>query len=301
MTGPLGAIEHSAGVRRSARWLPLEYLAWLLVATAFARTIARIAGSPGRTVIWVDVTRLVATLLCVSIARFALRRAGGAARTEAHRWPPAITEEHGWAPVIATAAIMIVALVAMGRRNAHGLDDAFPGTPLLPATVILLAYAEEVYFREALPARLVAAVGARAGGFALAALASQLLYAAAHLPVMLLDAVPASPIVVAVSVTEAAGFGLMLLMLDPGGCRRTERVIIHSAVNLSLIVAPAALQVPVWRGGLMCLLGGGAMRLARWRATPPPDYTPAWQLANAARHVRAPRRPVVTRRRSTIP
>jgi hypothetical protein len=274
-----GTIARFAGFRRSARLLPLDYLAWLFVATAFARAAGWIDRSPSRTATPLEVTRLLAALLCVGIAKFGLQRWRRETRTEGH----------DRTPVIATAVVMATALAFMLRRDGHTLDTALPGAPLLTASLILLAYAEEVYFREALPLCLITAIGARAGRCAFAALASQFLYAAAHLPSLLLGTAPVSAVAAAVSLSEAMGFGLLLLLLDPSGRRRVDRVIIHSTVNLSLVFAPAALPAPLWRGGLMCLLGGTALRLARWRATPPPDYPSAWQLVNAARNARARR------------
>lgn len=272
-------IERPSAFRRGARLLPFDYLAWLCVAMAFAGAADWMHGPSGRTVIQAEVARFLGALLCVGIAERGLRHCRGETRSAGV----------AWTPVIATAAIMAIALAVLLRRGSPALTSALPSAPLLCATVILLAYAEEVYFREALPSRLMAAIGTGAGSFAFAALASQFLYAAAHLPAMLLGRVPMAPIAVSTSLGEKMGFGLLLFILDPGGQRRVERVIIHSTVNLSLILAPAALPAPLWRGGLLCLLGGIAMRLARWRAAPSSDYPSAWQLANAVRHVRAPR------------
>jgi membrane protease YdiL (CAAX protease family) len=283
MTGSTEVTKHPYRVPS----LPSAFLAWVFIAAAYARVRERLDGAANHNEMLPAASRLIATLLCIAVAypwmlRPRAQHPGTGARHRARS---------DWGPIIATSvamsAVYAVLLIGDAGAAARALREA--PRSILPATV-LLALGEEVYFREALPmglARGLARGWRRAG----AAVGSQFLYAAAHLPTLMFGPAPLRSGALVSTMARDTAFGLLLLMLASGGRHRVERVLIHSAVNLSLVFIPASIGSMRWRGPLMCLLGGLAVRLTRWRATPPSDYTPAWQLANEARPARAPDRP----------
>lgn len=248
-----------------AAWVPSSYLGWLLVATTFAVTQPWLERSAPGGEARVGAARVLATLLCLALAApwlghpaFRQPAVGQGSRTA-----PA------WGAVIAVALALVVALELLVNGGVGALLVAIRHAPAaILFTVPVLALAEEVYFREALPAGLAAIAGdVRWRALAVAA-ASQLLYGIAHLPALLLQP-SARPVMVALaSLLRDLLFGLMLLALVRGPARRVVRVLVHAVANLSIIVLPPGAGMHAWRGPIMCLLGAVALQLVGSRRVP---------------------------------
>jgi hypothetical protein len=212
----------------------------------------------------VDVVRMVATLLCLALTTPWLVRPSGP-RPAANRASRTAT----WCAVVAVTLALVAALELLVNGGVDALIVAIHDAPAaILFAVPLLALAEEVYFREALPAALAAAAGdARWRGLRVAA-GSQLLYAIAHLPALLLQPSTRPAMLGLASLLRDVLFGLMLLTLVRGPAQRVVRVLIHTVANLSVILLPPGAAMHAWRGPMMCLLGGLALHLARSRCDP---------------------------------
>lgn len=179
----------------------------------------------------------------------------------------------GRAAGIAAVALLVIGLLALsipGGLASAGQAIARAPVLILPA-LMLVVVAEEVFFREALPSGLAQATSApliRLGGL----LASQLMYAAAHLPATLVTSGP-GPLLSLSSATSLATklvFGLILLWVARNGESLVERALIHGGVNLVVFLAPASPALGVWRGSLFAALAAlvlaAASRLSGRRA-----------------------------------
>jgi len=245
-------------------WVPPSYAGWLTVGITFAVTqswLERIDSAGGMRG---DVVRTVATLLCLAMTTPWLVRPCDP--------PPAVNRKSPTATWCAVVAVTLALVAALELLVNGGVDALIVSIHDAPAailfTVPLLALAEEVFFREALPAALAVAAGdGRWRGLRVAA-ASQLLYAIAHLPALLLQPSPRPAILVLASLLREILFGLMLLTLVRGPAQRVVRVLVHTVANLSLILLPPGAAMHAWRGPMMCLLGAFALHLARSRCVP---------------------------------
>jgi hypothetical protein len=208
----------------------------------------------------VGIARLLATLICLAITAPWMGRASRH-RSAADQAPRTAAT---WRAVIAVALSVVLALELLVNGGVEALIAAIGHAPAaILFTVPVLALAEEVYFREALPAALAAVAGdVRWRGPRVAA-GSQLLYAIAHLPALLLRSSPPPATLALASLLRDVLFGLMLLTLVRGQAQRLMRVLIHTVVNLAVIVLPAGAGMHAWRGPIMCLLGAAALHLAR--------------------------------------
>jgi hypothetical protein len=248
-------------------WVPPSYAGWLTVGVTFAVAqswLARIDSAGGMRV---DVVRMVATLLCLAMTTPWLLRPFGP-RPAVHQASRTATRS----AVIAVTLALLALLAALQLLVNGGVDALIVAIRDAPAamlfTVPLLAYAEEVYFREALPAALAVAAGdVRWRGLRVAA-GSQLLYAIAHLPALLLQPSPRPAMLLLASLLRDVLFGLMLLTLVRGPAQRVVRVLVHTVANLSVILLPPSAAMHAWRGPMMCLLGAFALSLARSTCVP---------------------------------
>ncbi|HEX5973091.1 MAG TPA: CPBP family glutamic-type intramembrane protease [Gemmatimonadaceae bacterium] len=243
-----------------AAWIPSSYLGWLLVAMTFAVTQPWLERSVRGGEARVGAARILATLLCLALAAPWPGRPSGSwpAAGQGSRTAPA------WRAVTAVALALVAAVALLVNGGVGALLVAIRHAPAaILFTVPVLAIAEEVYFREALPAALAAVAGDVRWRTLAVAAASQLLYAIAHLPALLIQPSPRPMMLVLASLLRDLLFGLMLLTLVRGPARRVVRVLVHTVVNLSVIVLPPGAGMHAWRGPILCLLAAVVLQLAR--------------------------------------
>lgn len=172
----------------------------------------------------------------------------------------------GWNPLrLALSPVLCAGLLwaflATGGGSSFGQIMSAP--KLLVPGLVLSAVAEEVFFREALPAALFeygATRFIRPSRWALAAgglIVSQGLCALAHLT-------PSSQLFSGgLASWYAAGwilasnfvFGSLLLVNWWSGARLAERVVIHTCANLAIVLVPTGLIVGIWRSSMFCAVG----------------------------------------------
>lgn len=250
-------------LRRRVAWAPPSYLGWLIVAMTFAVMRPALERSAPGGEAQVGLARVLASLLCLALTAPWLGCASRH-RSAVDQGSRTATAWRAVAAVIAVALALVLALELLVNGGVKALIEAISHAPTaILFTVPVLAVAEEVYFREALPAALSAVAGDIRWRTLGVAAGSQTLYAIAHLPALLLR--PSSPpaTLALASLLRDFLFGLMLLTLVRGPAQRLVRVLIHTVVNFAVIVLPAGAGMHAWRGPIVCLLGAAALHLAR--------------------------------------
>jgi len=134
---------------------------------------------------------------------------------------------------------------------------------LLIPGLVLSALAEEVFFREALPSAVFDYVSKRFSVRStlvcavLSLVVSQGLCAAGHLTPswQLISADPDTWHSAAWILGSNFAFGSLMLINWWAGARLAERVVIHTAANLAIVLVPTGVIVGIWRSSMFCAIG----------------------------------------------
>jgi hypothetical protein len=171
---------------------------------------------------------------------------------------------------VVVAAVMAVLVAATARGGLSGIAAAIARTPVLVLPgIVLIAVAEEVFFRDVLPSAMNRLFQGTTAGRSFSrtvfpAVASQALYAIVHLPTIVVaygTSILFSTMVLYVLSTKLS-FGLMMLAMRSRGRTLPERVVVHSILNVSVTLVPMSPNLGGWWGTAFAGLGFAALLLS---------------------------------------
>ncbi len=176
----------------------------------------------------------------------------------------------GATALVSVSAVMLGLVAATARGGLSGIASAIARAPVLVLPgIVLIAVAEEVFFRDILPSAMTSSFQIKNGVPSFSrtvflAVASQALYAIVHLPTIVVaygTSILFSTMVLYVLSTKLS-FGLLMLAISSRGRTLPERVAVHSALNVSVTLVPMSPELGGWWGAAFAGLGLVALLLS---------------------------------------